>query len=247
MIMADEETLFTRIIEHLELSPETTRRSFLRATMGTAIALPVLSAWAARKSPEPVIIVDNAEGLVVSDTTRCVGCKRCELACTEFNDGRTHPSLARIKISRNYNFGPRGQQEGIGRGMGDLGNFRVVQDTCRQCPHPVPCATACPNDAIALEEKTKARIVDQKKCTGCRMCLRACPWEMMTFDESANKASKCFLCNGKPECVQACPTAALQYVSWRDLSRAIPIRQATLPMRKDYKSAGCGDCHPIGR
>lgn len=247
VIVAKGDTVLDRIIEHLDLPSETTRRGFLRVNLRTAAALPVLGALAAGSTKSPLIIIDNAEGLVVADTTRCVGCKRCETACTEFNEGRAQPSLARIKVSRNYNFGPRGQQAGMFRGMGEFGNFRVVQDTCKQCPHPVPCATACPHSAIVLEPKTKARMVDQNKCVGCRMCQVACPWEMMTFDESAGKASKCFLCNGAPECVQACTTGALRYVSWRDLSKAIPIRRGAFPVTRDYKSAGCGNCHSIGK
>ena len=244
--MGKNETTFARILEHLDLPPETTRRGFLTVNFCTVAALPVLAAWAVESRTSPLIVVDNAEGLLVSDTTRCVGCKRCETACTEFNEGRAQPSLARIKVSRNYNFGPRGQQAGVGLGMGEFGNFRILPNTCLQCPHPVPCASACPNQAFVLEGNTKARMVDQNKCTGCRMCQLACPWEMICFDESAGKASKCFLCNGQPECVQACPTGALRYVSWRDLSRATPIRQATLPVGRDYKSAGCGGCHSIG-
>jgi Fe-S-cluster-containing hydrogenase component 2 len=111
----------------------------------------------------------------------------------------------------------------------------------------VPCATACPNEAIVLDQKTGARIIDQKRCKGCRMCQRACPWEMTTFNESTGKASKCFLCNGKPECVDACPTGALRYASWMDLTKATPVRHAAFPAAKDYGSAGCGNCHTIGR
>jgi Fe-S-cluster-containing dehydrogenase component len=224
--MADIRTLVDRIVAHLDLPPEKTRRAFLRVTLGTTIVLPAVSAWA---DDPALLIIENAEGLLVSDTTRCVGCRRCELACTEFNEGKSQPSLARIQVSRNYNFGPRGQQAGISRGMGEYGDLRVVPDVCLQCPDPVPCVTSCRDGAIVVDGKTKARVVDQKKCTGCRRCLRACPWEMMVFDEAAAKASKCHLCSGNPECVQACPTAALRYVSWRDLSRAVPIRQATWP------------------
>jgi Fe-S-cluster-containing dehydrogenase component len=245
--MAEDAEVFERIITHLNLPAETNRRGFLRVTLGVTVTLPVLSAWAAKSPGSPMVIVENAEGLLVSDTTRCVGCKRCELACTEYNDGRAQPSLARIKVSRNYNFGPRGQQMGFGRGMGEFGNLRLVQDTCLQCPHPVPCATACPQNAIVMESRTKARIVDPKKCIGCKTCQRACPWEMMCFDETAGKASKCFLCNGKPECVEACPTMALRYVSWRDLTRAVPTRQAVLPLLRDAKSAGCSGCHTTRR
>jgi Fe-S-cluster-containing dehydrogenase component len=221
------------------------RRGFLKTTMGAAAALSVLGPWASEPGTAPVVILENAEGLVVSDPTRCTACRRCELACTEFNEGRAQPALARIKIIRNYNFGPRGQQAGVGRGMGEFGNFRVVPDTCKQCPHPVPCATTCPSGAIVADARTKARIVDREQCTGCRICQRACPWEMMTWDEEAGKASKCHLCGGAPECVAACPALALRYVPWRDLTRAVPIRQATLSVVGDYTSAGCTSCHDV--
>ena len=241
--MRDDADLFAQLVDHFDFSTDSTRRGFLKATLGATVSLPVLTAWAAGSGKNPFIILENADGLLVSDSTRCTGCKRCELACTENNDGRAQPALARIRISRNYNFGPRGQQAGLGRGMGEFGNFRVVQDTCLQCPHPVPCATACPQHAIVMDPKTKARIVDPKQCNGCRVCQRACPWEMIAFDETASKATKCFLCLGKPECVEACPTSALRYVSWRDLTHAVPVRQAVLPLSLDYKSAGCGGCH----
>jgi len=98
-----------------------------------------------------------------------------------------------------------------------------------------------------MDQKTGARIVDEEKCRGCRMCQKACPWEMIDFDKSALKAGKCFLCNGKPECVEACPTGALRYVSWLDLTKSIPVRQAILPVTDNFTSAGCSNCHSNGR
>ena len=50
---------------------------------------------------------------------------------------------------------------------------------------------------------------------------------MMTFDEEAGKASKCFLCDGEPECVEACP-AGPAVRPWRDLTRELPVRRAVL-------------------
>jgi Fe-S-cluster-containing dehydrogenase component len=243
MAVRDEQELFQRLVHYLGLSAETTRRGFLKATVGTAVGLSALGVLAQKAGTAPFVILENAKGVIVADTTRCTGCKRCELACTEFNDGKAAPSLARVKVSRNYNFGPRGQQAGFNRAMGEFGNFRLVQDTCKQCPHPVPCATACPHDAIVVAEATGARVVDPKKCRGCKICQRACPWELMVFDPEAEKASKCFLCHGKPQCVEACPCDALYYVSWRDLTRTVPIRQAGLLAAKDYQAAGCDSCH----
>jgi Fe-S-cluster-containing dehydrogenase component len=239
----DDERHRPPVADSNDLNTTTTRRIFLKTTLGSLASFSAVVSWAGLSDPTAVVIIDNSEGILIADTTRCVGCHRCELACTEYHEGRAQPTLARIKVSRNYNFGPRGQRAGVRRSMGEFGNFRLVQDTCLQCPHPVPCATACPHDAIVADPETKARVVDPERCQGCRICQRACPWEMMVFDEAAGVASKCYLCGGEPECVEACPSGALRYVSWRDLTRAIPIRQATLPVTKDYKSAGCGDCH----
>ena len=239
----NDRELADRLARHLGIEGKSTRRAFLRTAAGTWVGLSAAGALARTLGSSPLVIIENANGVLVADATRCIGCCRCELACTEYHDGRSQPSIARIKVARNYNFGPRQQQAGTGRAMGQFGNLRIVQDTCKQCPHPVPCATACPNDAIVLDAKTRARIVDPEKCQGCRLCLRACPWEMMSFDAAAGKATKCFLCDGRPACVDACPAMALQYVPWRDLTRAVPIRQAALAVTRDYSAAGCTSCH----
>ena len=187
----------------------------------------------------------NAKGMVIAQPSRCTGCNRCELACTMFNDGKAQPAIARIKVARNLNFGPQGAQLGFWRGEGMYGNFRVIQDTCRQCAHPIPCASACPNGAIEVVAPTNARIVNVSKCTGCRQCQVACPWGMTSFDEVLQKATKCTLCNGSPECVKACATGALQYVPWQEKSRDIPVRW-TVPayLSTPPNVAGtCNACH----
>jgi Fe-S-cluster-containing dehydrogenase component len=217
------------------------RRTFLKAGAATTFSCSALGALAGTLAP-PVVILENARGLLVADATRCTGCGRCELACTEFNDGRAQPALARVRVSRNYNFGPRGQQAGVGRGPGEYGNFRILPDTCLQCPHPVPCETACPGGAVVLDAKTGARIVDAARCTGCRSCTQACPWEMMAFDAARGTATKCTLCGGAPECAAACPTGALRHVAWRDLTRAVPVRRAAVAVPL-AGSAACSSCH----
>ncbi len=127
-----------------------------------------------RAGAEPLIILDNAKGLVVGDPTKCVGCGRCELACTEFNDGKADPFLSRIKVFRNFNYGAAGAGQGQ-RDRGAWGDGLVVQDLCRQCPHPVPCATACPQDAIVLDPRTNARVVEVAKCVGCKCASGPAP------------------------------------------------------------------------
>ncbi len=232
--------ILERALNFTGLSHTFSRREFLLISGVTVAGIFTLGAKGEKKMP--LIIMDKAEGIVIADSTKCVGCRRCELACTEFNDGKASPTIARIKVSRNVNFGPKGAYLGQ-RGQGNWGDGLITQDFCKQCPHPVPCANACPNDAIVVRPPTNARVVDSGKCIGCKMCQRACPWEMISFDSDTNKATKCFLCNGNPKCVEACPAGALNYVTWRDLTSIIPPRVIPTAVIPTEKAAACNQCH----
>lgn len=238
----EEHGLLEGALSSLGLDQSISRRQFLRLGGVTIVGISALAPMLARGATKPLIIMDQAEGVVIADPTRCVGCRRCELACTEFNDGKAHPSISRIKVNRNLNFGPKRAYAGH-NGQGNWGNGLIIQDLCKQCPHPVPCANACPNDAIVVQPPTNARVVDANKCIGCKMCQRACPWEMLSFDPDTNKATKCFLCDGKPKCMEACPASALAYVAWRDLTDKIPPRAAPTAVVPPAKAAACSECH----
>jgi Fe-S-cluster-containing dehydrogenase component len=237
-----EPELIVRAAEATGLGAALSRREFLFLCAGTVASLAAFSLCRAWGAEAPLVIIDNAKGLLLADPSRCVGCLRCELACTEFNDGRAQPSLSRIKVDRNIAFGPEGPSGGVRR-QGAWGDGLFIQDICLQCPHPVPCATACPENAIKADPGTGARIVDTTACVGCRLCQHACPWNMINFDEESQKATKCFLCEGHPKCVEACPSGALRYVPWLDLTREAPPRTAALPVVSPEKAKGCLDCH----
>jgi Fe-S-cluster-containing dehydrogenase component len=90
-------------------------------------------------------------------------------------------------------------------------------------------------------------MVNMDKCTGCKICLKACPWEMISFDPDSRKATKCHLCNGKPKCVEACPADSLSYVPWRDLTGKIPPRVSTTARPQGDRATACFECHLPGR
>lgn len=237
--------LIREAAEAVGLGKPLSRRGFLFLTACTVTGLTVAGLGEVFGADPPLVILDNAKGMILADPSRCVGCQRCELACVEFNDGKAQPSLARIMVARSLNFGPDGPVAGPGM-QGAWGNGLVVQGVCRQCPHPVPCATACPQDAIQCDPATGARIVNPQECIGCRLCQRACPWNAMVFDEENQKSSKCFLCDGKPKCVEACPAEALRYVAWRDLTREGRARGPLPPPIPPEKAAACLECHVPG-
>ena len=238
----ENQGILEKAIASLTKDQDLSRRNFLKLSGVSIIGISALGPLLAGADTKPLIIVEQAKGIIVADPTKCVGCRRCELACTEFNDGKAHPTISRIKVNRNLTFGPKGVFAGE-RGQGSWGSGLVVQDLCKQCPHPVPCADACPNDAIVVKPPANARVVDPDKCIGCKMCQRACPWEMMSFDPDTNKATKCFLCDGKPKCVEACPASALQYAAWSDFTDKIAPRIVPTAVIPQAKAAACNECH----
>src|SRR4030042_6021575 len=78
-----------KVLNFINVNHPFSRRQFLLISGVTVVGISALGAKAGKKMP--LIIMDQAEGIVIADPTKCVGCRRCELACTEFNDGKASP------------------------------------------------------------------------------------------------------------------------------------------------------------
>jgi carbon-monoxide dehydrogenase iron sulfur subunit len=134
---------------------------------------------------------------VVSE--KCCGCRICEMVCSEKHWGVYAPrrGLLRVDINRL----PK-----IGAPLSEIDSPIV----CRQCD-PSPCANACPENAIEKSTTMDAWVVDEEKCTGCGICINACPFGMIYLESQEGIARKCNLCDGNPSCVAYCPTGALVF------------------------------------
>ncbi len=151
-------------------------------------------------------------GLMVVNPALCVGCRRCEIACSwSHGTCAVSPSTARIKVAKNLNYGPHGVQPNYQEQRGEQGDATIVPSTCRQCD---VCMTVCPQDAISINELTGARIVNDELCVGCGYCADKCPQQVITIDKLTRKSLKCDLCDGNPNCAQVCPTGAVQFYTW---------------------------------
>ena len=200
---------------------EPTRRGFLRAAGVATLA----SAASALASDRRVAAPENAYGCLV-DTTRCVGCRKCEQACnqvnnlpppsTDFDDRRVFESPRRpdsraFTVVNRYCAGEVDER-------GQL-NPTYVKVQCMHCLEPA-CASACPTGALTKTESGPVHY-DVSKCIGCRYCMFACPFQIPAYEYHvalAPRVRKCSFCmdrvvkeNLQPACAAICPEEAITF------------------------------------
>ena len=149
------------------------------------------------------------------DPKLCASCKYCEIACAQFHEGDanpvthrnrhvTRPILEFMGVSALSANAPGYPQALVPVSFASLSD----NDFCRQCQSP-ECMDACPENAIYIDEKTGARVVDTNMCTGAGDCVDACQFNMIKINPGTGLAFKCDLCGGDPQCAKWCPTGAI--------------------------------------
>ena len=81
------------LMSRVNLPQDITRRGFLQVATVTA-AFAAMNQSRAQTGAQPYIILETPKGLIVGDPSLCVDCQRCEMACTEFNDGKNDPPFS---------------------------------------------------------------------------------------------------------------------------------------------------------
>ena len=87
---------------------------------------------------------------------------------------------------------------------------------CNQCSEPA-CLDVCPTGAITKSAGDGIVRIKETKCLGCGLCDLACPYGGIDFHAGSKKASKCDLCDGDPQCREACPVNAISFLKARSL------------------------------
>lgn len=135
----------------------------------------------------------SKEKLLLIDPARCLGCGRCELACSFAKEGRFNFAEARIRLVRLDDF------------------VSTVPLVCQQCTIAM-CTFACPTGAIVKDASTGVISIDVNLCVGCLMCFLACPLGGISVSPRSRMPIKCDLCDGEPVCVLACDYDAIEFV-----------------------------------
>ncbi|MGY5365799.1 4Fe-4S binding protein [Enterobacter oligotrophicus] len=138
---------------------------------------------------------------IVADSTKCIGCRTCEVACV----------VSHQETEDCASVSPKAFTSRIRVVKG--GSFTTAVG-CHQC-EDAPCANVCPTNAI--RRAAGFWQVEQARCIGCKSCMVACPFGAMQVRRVGNntQALKCDLCAHResgPACVEACPTHALRCV-----------------------------------
>ena len=159
-----------------------------------------------------------------TDTSICIGCKACEVACKEWNDV---PDDGLNFLATSYdNTGALGAdtwrhvafvEQAVTKPVGTENGVRwlMSSDVCKHCTHAA-CLDVCPTGALFRTEFDTV-VVQQDVCNGCGYCVPACPFGVIDKRQSDGRVWKCTLCYDRlksdmtPACAQACPTQSIQF------------------------------------
>lgn len=130
--------------------------------------------------------------VVFIEQDRCIACRNCERVCSFQDSGRFKRENTSIWVHI------------------DMDDRTIFTLTCLQCENAA-CLNVCPTAAIRRDPATRAVLVDETVCIGCKMCINACPFGCIHFEKNRRVAAKCNLCQGLPRCVMNCMSGALHY------------------------------------
>jgi formate dehydrogenase iron-sulfur subunit len=162
-----------------------------------------------------------------TDTSVCIGCKACEVACKEWNHvpedglhftGMSYDNTVGLSADtwRHVAFI---EQKVAGRDESgaDRNGVRwlMASDVCKHCTHAA-CLDVCPTGALFRTEFGTV-VVQEDICNGCGYCIPACPYGVIDQRQGDGRAWKCTMCydrlsaGAEPACAKACPTDSIQF------------------------------------
>lgn len=202
-----------------------------------------------------------------TDTTICIGCKACEVACKQWNQlpsdgfnwtGNSYDNTKELSGTswRHVKFIEQFQQD-VGRtpltvlppvadapGSPAPNRWLMMSDVCKHCVVS-PCHQACPTGAI-IQNEFENVYIQADICNGCSYCVAACPFGVITRASFDGHSHKCTLCYDRqkdglvPACAKACPTASIQFGPIDELRERARLRV------EELKNRGVAAAHLYG-
>lgn len=188
------------------------------------------------------------------DTTTCIGCKACEVACLEWN-GLPYSTTA---FDNTYQTMPETTWNfwnliKFNEHVTDDGNLMWLmrKDQCMHCADP-GCLAACPADGAIVQYTNGIVDFQQDHCIGCGYCVTGCPFNIPKFNSETKKMYKCTLCSDRvaqglePACIKSCPTGCLHFGTKDDMRQIAETRADQLRKHSGFNNAGVYDPAGVG-
>ena len=201
----------------------------------------------------------NARGAVevakLIDVSKCIGCKACQVACSEWND---------LRDTVGHNVGVYDNPADLSAESWTVMRFSEVEesgklewlirkDGCMHCADP-GCLKACPSPGAIVQYSNGIVDFIEEHCIGCGSCITGCPFNIPRLSKEDNKVYKCTLCsdrvavNLEPACVKTCPTGAITFGSKEDMKehaaeRIVDLKERGYPTAGLYDPPGVGGTH----
>jgi formate dehydrogenase iron-sulfur subunit len=176
-----------------------------------------------------------------TDTSVCIGCKACEVACKEWNlvpedglvwTGESYDNTSELGANTWRHVAFIEQRKPIRVQDADSIRWLMSSDVCKHCTH-AGCLDVCPTGSLFRTEFGTV-VVQEDICNGCGYCVPACPFGVLdkrhiprSSDDPPlggvlgkkedGRVWKCTLCYDRlkdghePACAKACPTDSIQF------------------------------------
>jgi formate dehydrogenase iron-sulfur subunit len=179
-----------------------------------------------------------------TDTTLCIGCKACEVACKQWNQlpedgydfsGHSYDNTLHLGASTWRHVAFIERPVALNEQDGGAFSWLFSSDVCKHCVR-AGCLESCPTGAIMRTEFGSV-FIQPDICNGCGYCVVNCPFGVVAKNEEDGRAWKCTLCYDRlkedmtPACAKSCPTESIQFGDLAELRERAKARVETLHER----------------
>jgi formate dehydrogenase iron-sulfur subunit len=152
-------------------------------------------------TPAPRARDHQEEVAKLIDVTTCIGCKACQVACSEWND---------IRDEVGHNVGVYDNPADLTAKSWTVMRFSEVEengklewlirkDGCMHCADP-GCLKACPSEGAIIQYANGIVDFQSEHCIGCGYCIAGCPFDVPRMNKDDNRVYKCTLCVDRVRC-----------------------------------------------
>ncbi len=184
------------------------------------------------------------------DTSICIGCKACQVACKAWNGLAAEPAHFRkdaetALLAGHFTGNSYDNTEKMSatdwRHVSFIEDFNSARtrsrwlfssDSCKHCTDAA-CLNSCPFQAIIRTDLGNV-VVLQDKCKGAQACITACPYGAINYSEKSGTSWKCTLCNDRihnglgTACSKVCPTDSIRFGELAQLKKIADARLSQL-------------------